>query len=74
MKDKHRQINIKIRNLMKKAKETWIQYQCSSINDIMSKGRTNKKAYQIMKILKESTKRKTMIIIDNNNKPLIEND
>ena len=30
MKDKHIQINIKIRNLMKKAKETWIQYYATS--------------------------------------------
>ena len=34
-------------------------------NDHMSKGRANKKAYQTLKILTKSTKRKTMITIDN---------
>ena len=42
---------------MKKAKEAWIQSQCTSINEDMSKGRANKKAYQTLKILSKSTKR-----------------
>ena len=64
MKDKQIQINIKIRNLMKKAKETWIQDKCNVINEDMSKGRANKKAYKTLKILTKSTKKKTMIILD----------
>ena len=39
----------------------------------MSKGRANKKAYQTLKILKKSTRLKTMIILDTNNKPVTEN-
>ena len=63
LKDKYRQINIRIRNLMKEEKETWIQSQCTSINEDMAKGRVNKKAYQILKILTKTTRRKTMIIL-----------
>ena len=70
IKDKYIQINIRIRNLMKNANETWIQSQCTSINKDMTKGRANKKAYQTLKILTKSTKRKTMIILDKNNKPV----
>ena len=73
MKENYKQINIIIRKLMKNAKESWIQYQCTSINEYMSKGRANKKAYQTLKILKKSTRRKTMIILDKNNKPVDEN-
>ena len=39
----------------------------------MSKGRANKKAYQTLKILTKSTKRKTMIILDKHNKPVTVN-
>ena len=39
----------------------------------MSKGRANKKAYQTLKILTKSKRRKTMIILDKNNKPVAEN-
>ena len=73
LKDKYRQINIRIRNLMKEAKETWIQSQCTSINVDMAKGRVNKKAYQTLKILTKTTRRKTMIILDKDNKPITEN-
>ena len=73
MKENYKQINIIIRKLMKNAKEIWIQSQCTSINEDMSKGRANKKAYQTLKILTKSTRRKTMIILDNNNKPVAEN-
>ena len=77
LKDKYRQINIRIRNLMKEAKETWIQSICrvtsTSINEEMAKGRANKKAYQTLKILTKTTIRKTMIILDKDNKPVTEN-
>ena len=46
MKDRYKKINMKIHNLMKKAKETWIQDQYSIINDDMSNGRANKKRIQ----------------------------
>ena len=73
LKDKYRQINIRIRNLMKEAKETWIQSQCTGINEEMAKGRVNKKGYQTLKILTKTTRRKTMIILDKDNKPVTEN-
>ena len=62
---------------MKKAKETWIQLILRTIEQHkrrhFKKGRANKKAYETLKILTKSTKRQTMIIIDKNNKALIEN-
>ena len=58
---------------MKEAKETWIQSQCTSINEDMAKGRANKKAYKTLKILTKTTSRKTMIILDKDNKPVTEN-
>ena len=70
MKENYKQINIIIRKLMNNAKENWIQSRCTSINEDMSKGRANTKAYQTLKILRKSTRRKTMIILDKNNKPL----
>ena len=73
MKENYKQINIIIRKLMKNAKENRIQSQCTSINEDMSKRRANKKAYQTLKILTKSTRRKTMIILDKNNKPVAEN-
>ena len=39
----------------------------------MSKRIANKKVYQTLKILTKSSKRKTMIIIDKNNKSVIKN-
>ena len=48
MKENYKQINIIIRKLMKNAKENWIQYQCTSINEDISKERANKKAYQTL--------------------------
>ena len=39
----------------------------------MAKGRVNKKAYQTLKILTKTTRRKTMIILDKDNKPVTEN-
>ena len=73
MKENYKQIHIIIRKLMKNAKENWIQSQCTSINEDMTKVRANKKAYQTLKILTTSTRRKTMIILEKNNKPVAEN-
>ena len=39
----------------------------------MSKGKANKKAHQTLKIRTKSTRRKTMIILGKNNKPVAEN-
>ena len=39
----------------------------------MYKGRANKKAYQTLKILIMSIRRKTMIILDKNNKLVADN-
>ena len=38
MKENYKQINIIIRKLMNNTKENWIQSQCTSINEEMSKG------------------------------------
>ena len=58
---------------MKEAKETWIQSQCTSTNEDIAKGIANKKAYQTLKILTKTIRRKTMIILDKDNKPDTEN-
>ena len=47
MKENYKQINIIIRKLMKKAKENWIQSQCTSTNEEMS----NKNIEEIIKSL-----------------------
>ena len=39
----------------------------------MAKGRVNKKDYQTLKILTKTTRRKTIIILDKDNKPVTEN-
>ena len=70
-KDKRRQINIKIRNLMKKSKETLDTRSKQQHNRRHFKRKSNKKAYQTPNILTKSNKRKTMIIIDKNNKRVI---
>ena len=61
---------------MKNAKEDWIQQQCIDINEDMARGRSNKKAYQILKTLTNPIKRKTMIIEDENqnNKRIADNE
>ena len=51
---------------MKKSKENWIQEQC--INEDMSRCRSNKREYKILKILTHPTKTKTRIIEDHNHK------
>ena len=71
MKDKRRQISIKIRNLMKKSKETLDTRSKQQHNRRHFKRKSNKKAYKILNILTKSNKRKTMIIIDKNNKRVI---
>ena len=66
IKEEYREINISIRKQMKNAKENWIQEQCNAINEDMARGRSNKRAYQILKTLTNPIKRKTMIIEDEN--------
>ena len=48
---KYREINSKIRKMMLKAKEDWIQTQCKSIDDDMKHGKHNKRAYETLKML-----------------------
>ena len=44
-----------------------------SINEDMSRNRSNKKAYKTLKILTKSNNKKMMIIFDNNDKLLADN-
>ena len=76
IKEEYREINISIRKQMKNAKENWIQEQCNAINEDMAIGRSNKRAYQILKTLTNPIKRKTMIIEDENqnNKRIADNE
>ena len=76
IKEEYREINISIRKQMKNAKENWIQEQCNAINEDMARGRSNKRAYQILKTLTNPIKRKTMIIEDENqnNKRIADNE
>ena len=67
---KYREINSKIRKMMLKAKEDWIQTQCKSIDDDIKHGRHNKRAYETLKILTKTTPRSTSIIEDRNGVPL----
>ena len=57
IKEEYREINISIRKQMKNAKENWIQEQCNAINEDMARGRSNKRAYQILKTLTNPIKK-----------------
>ena len=59
---------------MNKSKENWIQEQCITINENIARGRTNKRAYKILIMLINPTKRKTMIIEDHNYKLISDNE
>ena len=67
---KYRKVNNKIRNDMKTAKGQWIQMQCKSINEDMTYGRHNKRAYDTLKSLTKTPARSTSIIEDKNGQPL----
>ena len=54
------------------AKEDWIQDQCASINKDMDNNRSNKKAYNTLKLLTKRNKQNTMIILDQDDKPIAE--
>ena len=69
---KYREINSKIRKMMLKAKEDWIQTQFKSIDDDMKHGRHNKRAYETLKMLTKTTPRSISIIEDRNRVPLAE--
>ena len=56
-KDEYRNLNSNIRKSMKKAKDDWIQDQCASINKDMNNNRSNKKAYNTLKLRNETKKR-----------------
>ena len=59
---------------MKKAKDDWIQDQCASINKDMNNNRSNKKAYNTLKLLTKRNQKKTMIILDKDDKPIAEHE
>ena len=69
---KYREINSKIRKMMFKAKDDWIQTHCKSIDDDMKHGRHNKRAYETLKMLTKTISRSTFIIEDSNGVPLAE--
>ena len=69
---KYREINSKIRKMMLKAKEDWIQTQCKSIYNYMKHGRHNKRSYETLKMVTKTTPRSTSIIEDRNGVPLAE--
>ena len=60
---------------MNTAKDQWIQMQCKSINEDMTYGRYNKRAYETLKSLTKTPARSTSIISsieDKNGQPLAE--
>ena len=67
---KYREINSKIRKMMLKANEDWIQTQCKSIDIDIKHSRHNKRAYETLKMLTKTTPRSTSIIEDRNGVPL----
>ena len=61
------------RRIMNMTKGEWIQEQCNSINEDMSRNRLNKRAYKPLKMLTKPNHKKMLIIFDKNDKPLKEN-
>lgn len=68
---KYRDMNNKIKTCMRKAKEKWIQTQCSEIEENLSKN-NSKKAYQLVKDLTTERLGKTTTIQDKSGKCLTE--
>ena len=58
---------------MNKNQDEWIQEQCTSINEDMSRNRSNKRAYNTLKMLTKPNHKNMMIFFDNNYKPLADN-
>ena len=50
-RNEYNTLNAMLRIKMNKTKEEWIQEQCNSINEDMSRNRSNKMAYKIFKML-----------------------
>lgn len=67
----YRTVNNKIKRFMKKAKEEWIQKQCSEVEDNLRKNNT-KQAYQTIKNLTDTTQGRVSIIQDKTGKCLTE--
>ena len=55
---------------MKKAKEDWLEQQCKEIDYDLSRGINSKKAYTTLKLITNSSSRKTSIIKDKTGTPL----
>ena len=62
-----------LRRMMNKTKEEWIQEQCNSINEDISRNRSNKRAYKTLIMLTKPNHKKMMIIFDKNDKLLADN-
>ena len=62
-----------VNNKNNKTKEEWIHEQCNSINDDMSRNRSNKRAYKTLKMLTKPNHKKMMIIFNNNDTQLDDN-
>ena len=69
----YRKCNKKVRKEMKKAKEKWIENQCSYIEDSLAKN-NSKKAFKIVKELTCENKGVTRSIQDSNGNCLMENE
>ena len=66
-------LNPILKRMINKNKEEWIQEQCNSINEDMSRNLSNKRAYKTLIMLTKPNHKKMMIIFDKNDKPLADN-
>ena len=67
----YRAINQEVKKAMKKAKENWTDEQCQSIEDNLKKN-NSKKAYQLVKDLTSTQKKRTSTIQNKDGKSLTE--
>ncbi|KAK3877281.1 hypothetical protein Pcinc_017984 [Petrolisthes cinctipes] len=67
----YRQMNIRVRREMKRAKETWIENQCKEIDENLKRN-NNKNAYQLVKDLTSKKQGRATTIQDKSGKCLYE--
>ena len=62
-RERYKKVNTEIRNILKKAKEKWIEKQCVSIENNLKNNNT-KMAYQTVKELTNTKQRRASVIQD----------